>query len=159
MKDIIRKNPSVATTSIGSDGTNVSAADRPPVIVDGFAEEKKKYARELEKQNKALRDTERAVLNILEDTLALQRKAESEAEELKKFQLAVSGSSDTVVIADSGCRHPVCERRGVPDDRVSQGGNNREQAVLVGAPDGGRGFYETDVEDDQGPTRNRFGAK
>ncbi|MBP9752004.1 MAG: PAS domain S-box protein [Candidatus Moranbacteria bacterium] len=156
MKDIIRKNPSVATTSIGSDGTNVSAADRPPVIVDGFAEEKKKYARELEKQNKALRDTERAVLNILEDTLALQRKAESEAEELKKFQLAVSGSSDTVVIADPDAvilyaNDAACRTTGYPMEEII--GN---KPSLWGRQMG-KGFYETmwrTIKDDKKPFRS-----
>ncbi len=100
MKDIIRKG-SVREPIAPVDGAEPrSETVSPSVIVDGFAEEKKKYARELERQNRTLRDTERAVLNILEDTLALQEKAESEAEELKKFQLAVSGSSDTIVITD-----------------------------------------------------------
>jgi PAS domain S-box-containing protein len=95
MKDIIRKNPSVSSAGAGA------ATDHASVLVDGFVEEKKKYADELERQNRTLRDTERAVLNILDDTLALQETAEREAEELRKFRAAVDNSPIHTIITDA----------------------------------------------------------
>lgn len=101
MKDIIGKKSSVSPAVIASDDAGAPVADRPSVLVDGFAEEKKKYANELERQNRTLRDTERAVLNILDDTLALQETAEREAEELRKFRAAVDNSPIHTIITDA----------------------------------------------------------
>jgi PAS domain S-box-containing protein len=99
MKDIIRKKSSVSPV-VDSDGADIPETERPSVLIDGFAEEKKKYANELERQNRTLRDTERAVLNILDDTIALQETAEREAEELRKFRAAVDNSPIHTIITD-----------------------------------------------------------
>jgi PAS domain S-box-containing protein len=102
MKDIIRKKEAAHEPVSPVGGTDsMPKTVASSVIVDGFAEEKKKYARELERQNKALRDTERAVLNILDDTLALQETAEHEAEELRKFRAAVDNSPIHTIITDA----------------------------------------------------------
>lgn len=139
MKDIIRKN-TIAPAPVGDSVPAI--ADERSVLVDGFAEEKKRYARELERQNKVLRDTERAVLNILDDTLALQEKAELEAEELKKFQLAVGGSFDTIVITDADAvvlyvNDAACRTTGFSREEMIGGTPSRWGKQM------GAGFYET----------------
>lgn len=97
MKDITRKVRSAPPAEVVPE-QSVEAA--PGDCADRFAEEKKRYALELERQNDTLRDTERAVLNILEDTSALQEKAEGEAGELRKFRAAVENSPIHTVITD-----------------------------------------------------------
>lgn len=55
---------------------------------------------ELESRNRALRNTERAIMNVLEDTLEIQEKYRYEAEELRKFRMAVDRSPIHTVITD-----------------------------------------------------------
>jgi PAS domain S-box-containing protein len=62
--------------------------------------DKDAYIGILEAKVGRLEETERAVLNVLEDSRALEEQLRDRAEELKKFQLAVEKSSDVIVITD-----------------------------------------------------------
>jgi PAS domain S-box-containing protein len=56
--------------------------------------------KELESKNRTLRDTEMAIMNVLEDAIEIQEKYRYEAEELQKFRMAVDRSPIHTVITD-----------------------------------------------------------
>ncbi|NTV55044.1 MAG: PAS domain S-box protein [Candidatus Moranbacteria bacterium] len=102
------------TTKVGASGRRMSPrsldavsvaknSDKKLVISDdvnsGDVEDVVSLA-ELESRNRTLRNTERAIMNVLEDTLEIQEKYRYEAEELRKFRMAVDNSPIHTVITD-----------------------------------------------------------
>mgnify|MGYP001575723127 CR=1 FL=1 len=55
----------------------------------------------IEGQNQNLSNTKMAMLNVLEDAKELQNKLESQADDLRKFQLATQSSYEHIIITDS----------------------------------------------------------
>ncbi|QQR77201.1 MAG: PAS domain-containing protein [Candidatus Moraniibacteriota bacterium] len=58
------------------------------------------YVRDLEKKVHQLEDTEKAILNVLDDARILEGQLRDQADELKKFRMAAEGSFDHMVITD-----------------------------------------------------------
>lgn len=58
------------------------------------------YVRDLEKKVRQLEDTEKAILNVLDDARILEGQLRDQTEELKKFRMAAEESFDHMVITD-----------------------------------------------------------
>lgn len=58
------------------------------------------YVKGLEKKVQHLEDTEKAILNVLEDARVLEAQLRNQTEELKKFHMAAEESSDHMIITD-----------------------------------------------------------
>ncbi|MFZ1735405.1 MAG: PAS domain S-box protein, partial [Candidatus Moraniibacteriota bacterium] len=58
------------------------------------------YVRDLEKNVHQLEDTEKAILNVLDDARILEGQLRDQTDELKKFRMAAEGSFDHMVITD-----------------------------------------------------------
>lgn len=58
------------------------------------------YVKDLEKKVKQLEDTEKALLNVLEDARILENQLRGQTEELEKFHMAAEESFDHMVITD-----------------------------------------------------------
>ncbi len=58
------------------------------------------YVRDLEEKVHQLEDTEKAILNVLDDARILENQLRDQADELKKFRMAAEGSFDHMVITD-----------------------------------------------------------
>lgn len=71
------------------------------LMVDSLGEARSHIEQKVEEQTKELKDQKSAILNILEDTEEKRKRIEILADELQRFQLAVTEASDHIVITDS----------------------------------------------------------
>ncbi|NCN25503.1 hypothetical protein COT94_02360 [Candidatus Falkowbacteria bacterium CG10_big_fil_rev_8_21_14_0_10_37_14] len=69
-------------------------------LYSGMDKKIKDRTKDLNEKNKNLDKQQEAVLNILEDVAVEKKKAESLADDLEKFRLAVDNSSEQIVITD-----------------------------------------------------------
>lgn len=70
------------------------------VSVRFLISDKKAIQQGLAEQSRQIADSQKAVLNVLEDTDKEKKYAESLAHELEKFKIALDGTSDHVIITD-----------------------------------------------------------
>ncbi|QQS16073.1 MAG: PAS domain S-box protein [Candidatus Moraniibacteriota bacterium] len=72
---------------------NASASESVPASPE--------HVRDLEKKVRQLEDTEKAILNVLDDARILEGQLRDQTEELKKFRMAAEESFDPMIITDA----------------------------------------------------------